>query len=213
MTANTSSPYAITTRSDRLGDEKVRLKPMAKDEDVIDLSLQDRLSQLAALAPRLRDPDATFGHWRGGPAESTDNCITMPWFERGDLAKELSDMLDRSGWLLHGFDWDEWTRTKEGRALLSDPIAIGSEISRTIGEIPDRSGAWRSVLCLMTVCCWPPSNARKRCSASCDCVRDRQRYPAEPSSVASVFASRCRAMTSKLSPVASSTAVLPKIFR
>src|SRR5262245_26746961 len=98
---------------------------MASDQHATDTSVRYRLSQLAGLAPRLRDPNAMFGQWRGGQETERSDCLTMPWFAFSDFAREFSDVLYRSGWVLVGFDWDQWARTEEGRAMLSDPVAIG----------------------------------------------------------------------------------------
>jgi hypothetical protein len=100
---------------------------MAKGERNIDPLLRDRLSQLAGFAPRLRDPQTTFGEWRGGdPVEGVDNCVTAPWFAQSEWAAQFVDMLYRSGWVLEGFDWPSWTETSEGKALHSDLGAIAA---------------------------------------------------------------------------------------
>lgn len=87
----------------------------------------DRVRQLAAFAPRLRDPQAVFGKWRGGdPIEGADNCIAAPWFAQSELTDQLMNMLYRSGWVLEDFDWSRWGRNQRGQ-----DFAVGCNRNRS----------------------------------------------------------------------------------
>ena len=109
---------------------------MAKGERNADPLLRDRLSQLAAFAPRLRDPQTSFGEWRGSdPVEGDDNCVTAPWFAQSDWADQFVDMLYRSGWVLEGFDWPSWTETKEGKALRSGLGTVAAADSAQLAKL------------------------------------------------------------------------------
>jgi hypothetical protein len=109
---------------------------MAEGERNADPLLRDRLSQLAGFAPRMRDPQTTFGEWRGGDrVEGVDNCITALWFAQREWADQFVDMLYRFGWVREAFDWDSWTKTKEGKALRSDLDAIAVADSGQLAKL------------------------------------------------------------------------------
>lgn len=89
----------------------------------------ERLQRLAAFASDFRNPATSFGIWRGMTgAGNLLEPMTTPWFENSEIGKRFAEMLHRYGWILTEFDWVEWRKSAEGKALdCREAIAFANE--------------------------------------------------------------------------------------
>ena len=61
---------------------------------------KEKLEQLAAFGPIIRDPKTVFGKWHPMTGKGTSSePYTMPWFEYSDVATRFSKMLYDAGWV------------------------------------------------------------------------------------------------------------------
>jgi len=80
-------------------------------------TLAQRLSALDAFLPIFSAPAFRAGEWTG--AERTGDAIVMGLFELRPTTKRFIRTAYDYGWVID-FDWPEWNRTEEARALYHD---------------------------------------------------------------------------------------------
>ncbi len=76
-----------------------------------------RLAALAAFAPKLEQPGATFGE----PDQNGFGGYAL-----SDLGMDFWQMVFDAGWAIKGFKWSAWMISDEARHLIYDPAAMAS---------------------------------------------------------------------------------------
>jgi Family of unknown function (DUF6508) len=84
-------------------------------------STREALAKLAAFAPRMRQPAASFGCW---PVPEIVKPALPVGFEPSALCSEFVRMAYNYGWILKEFDWPAWAHGPEGQRLANDRCAL-----------------------------------------------------------------------------------------
>jgi len=86
------------------------------------------VEMLAGWTPRPRAPDFPVGEW-SAPDRS------FPFFSFSDEASEFVRALYDHEWIVAGFDWPTWSRSREAEMLYGDRDAISSASPQQLAKL------------------------------------------------------------------------------
>jgi hypothetical protein len=92
------------------------------------------LRELVEFLPALENPKFKAGEWAGGK-EVEPGVMSMPYVDYGETATAFIKASYDHGWVLEGFDWPKWARSKEAKRLWKDETTLTKASSAQLAQM------------------------------------------------------------------------------
>ncbi len=95
---------------------------------------QQNVDALAQFLPEFELPDFDPGRM-SGTGKNADGSFSFPYAVLSDQAMSFVRAAYENGWVVEGFDWSSWARSREAKKLRDDESALAKATAEQIARL------------------------------------------------------------------------------